>query len=208
MVEFCVTIVRLLKIWGLNMQKTGPGHVRIIAGSHRGSKLPIADVAGLRPTGDRVRETLFNWLQQKIAGRRVLDAFAGSGALGFEAASRGAASVVLLESSREAARSLRETEARLAFDNVQIIETDALTWMKLPSMARFDLVFLDPPFTGADWTAIWPRVTPLLAENAYVYVEQPLFAEAMLPEGIVVLKSGKTQHTAYLLAQWQKPHID
>ncbi len=200
--------MRLLKIWGLYMQKTGPGHVRIIAGSHRGSKLPIADVAGLRPTGDRVRETLFNWLQQKIAGRRVLDAFAGSGALGFEAASRGAASVVLLEYSRQAAQSLRETGTRLAFDNIQIIETEALAWMAAPSFAPFDLVFLDPPFAGADWAAIWPRVTALLAENAYVYVEQPLSAVAPLPEDFTVLKSGKTQNTAYLLAQWQKAHID
>ncbi len=200
--------MRLLKIWGLYMQKTGPGHVRIIAGSHRGSKLPIADVAGLRPTSDRVRETLFNWLQQKIVGRRVLDAFAGSGALGFEAASRGAASVVLLEYSREAAQSLRATGKRLAFDNIQIIETNALTWTKPPSSAPFDLVFLDPPFSGADWAAIWAQVMPLLAENAFVYVEQPLSAVAPLPQDFVVLKSGKTQNTAYLLTQWQKPHID
>jgi len=200
--------VRLLKIWGLYVQKTGPGHVRIIAGSHRGSKLPIVGVAGLRPTGDRVRETVFNWLQQKIAGRRVLDAFAGSGALGFEAASRGAASVVLLEFSREAAQSLRETAKRLAFENVQIIETDALAWMNTATAGPFDLVFLDPPFSGADWPAIWARVTAVLAEHAYVYVEKPLLEPQLLPEGLRVLKSGKTKNTAYLLAQWQKPQID
>ena len=89
------------------------GHVRVIAGSLRGSKLPVADLPGLRPTGDRARETLFNWLQNEIAGRQVLDAFAGSGALGFEAASRGAADVLLLERDARLANSLRESATRL-----------------------------------------------------------------------------------------------
>jgi 16S rRNA (guanine966-N2)-methyltransferase len=131
-----------------------PGVVRIIGGRWRGSKLSVAEVAGLRPTADRVRETLFNWLQPKLAGARVLDLFAGTGALGLEAASRGAGTVVLIERDPALAASLRATAARLAADGPSVVEivcNDALQWLSRAPGIQFDLVFVDPPFADALW---------------------------------------------------------
>ena len=187
------------------MRKTGLGHVRIIAGSLRGSKLPVPDADGLRPTGDRVRETLFNWLQNRIEGRRVLDLFAGSGALGFEAASRGAAEVLLVESHAPAAASLRASRERLKADRLQVVQADALAWMAGNAGERFDLVFLDPPFASGFWPRLWPLLLPLLHDGALVYVEAAAAAALALPDGLVALKEGKTRESRYLLAQWQKP---
>ena len=114
-------------------QKGGAqGQVRIIGGDLRGSKLPVPDREGLRPTSDRVRETLFNWLQPMLAGSRCLDLFAGSGALGFEAASRGAGEVVMIERDRELARSLSDSAKRLKTSNVRVLEADALRWLSEP----------------------------------------------------------------------------
>jgi 16S rRNA (guanine966-N2)-methyltransferase len=119
--------------------------VRIIGGALRGRRLRFADVTGLRPTGDRVRETLFNWLQPDILGARCLDLFAGSGALGLEAASRGAARVVMMDRVPRVVRQLRDNVATLGLANVEVIQADALRWLASPPIA-FDLVFLDPPF--------------------------------------------------------------
>ena len=187
------------------MRKTGPGHVRIIAGSLRGSKLPVPDADGLRPTGDRVRETLFNWLQNRIAGRRVLDLFAGSGALGFESASRGAAEVLLVESHPPAAAMLRASRERLQADRLQVVQADALAWLAGSGTGRFDLVFLDPPFASDHWPRLWPLLLPLLNDGALVYAEAAASAALALPAGLVALKEGKTRESRYLLAQWQKP---
>ena len=128
------------------LRRIGEDEVRLIGGQWKRSKLPVADRPGLRPTPDRVRETLFNWLGQDLAGWRVLDAFAGSGALGFEAASRGAGEVVLLERDAVLARSLAASKARLHADALQVHATDALAWMAGAAHGRFDLVLLDPPF--------------------------------------------------------------
>ena len=145
--------------------------VRLIGGQWKRSKLPVADAPGLRPTPDRVRETLFNWLGQDLSGWRCLDAFAGSGALGFEAASRGAGQVVLLERDRRLALGLMESKQRLKADRLRIETVDALAWMARCPPDSFELVFIDPPFDA-------PLVDPALAlaqrlvvPHGFVYVE-------------------------------------
>lgn len=155
-----------------------PREVRIVGGCWKRSKLPVADRPGLRPTPDRVRETLFNWLGQDLAGWRVLDAFAGSGALGFEAASRGAASVLLLERDLALVRSLRESAARLKADpqRLRVEAADALRWMRAAPPAALDLVFVDPPFDAGLHAAAVEAAVPLLVPGGFVYVEsaQPI----------------------------------
>lgn len=148
-----------------------PREVRLIGGDWKRSKLPVADKPGLRPTPDRVRETLFNWLGQRLDGWRVLDAFAGSGALGFEAASRGAAEVVLLERDADLARSLAASAARLKAGNVRVEQTDALAWMLRAAPGRFDLVLLDPPFADALHEPAVAAASSLLGEAGWLYVE-------------------------------------
>lgn len=187
------------------MRTTGQGHVRIIAGTLRGSKLPVVVRDGLRPTPDRTRETLFNWLAMKLAGRRVLDVFAGSGALGFEAASRGAAEVVLLEYDASAAANLRACQERLQVTGIRIVQTDALAWLSANAGEKFEGVFLDPPYASDFWARLWPLLLPLLTDGAWVYVETANGAECNLPPGLQPEKSGKTRHSKYLLAQWHKP---
>ena len=150
-----------------------PREVRLIGGRFRRSKLPVADRPGLRPTPDRVRETLFNWLGQDLSGWHVLDAFAGSGALGFEAASRGAAEVVLLERDTALAASLRASAQRLGATQVQVVATDALAWMVRAAPASFDLVFVDPPFDAGLFDAALAAAAPLLRTGGVVYLEAP-----------------------------------
>lgn len=124
----------------------GHGIVRIVGGSWRGRRIEVPPQADLRPTPDRVRETLFNWLQPVIAGARCLDLFAGSGALGFEAVSRGAAQVVMLDTQSAVVASLRQQCVNLgAGDRVEVVAADALTWLA-GAEQPFDIVFLDPPF--------------------------------------------------------------
>jgi 16S rRNA (guanine(966)-N(2))-methyltransferase RsmD len=150
----------------------GPPHeVRIIGGAWKRTKLPVADRPGLRPTPDRVRETLFNWLGRDLTGWRCLDAFAGSGALGFEAASRGAAEVLLLERDAALAQSLRQSAQRLHAAQLRIECTDALRWMAEASPASFDLVLLDPPFDGGLGAPALAAALPLVAPGGRVYVE-------------------------------------
>jgi 16S rRNA (guanine966-N2)-methyltransferase len=148
--------------------------VRLIGGQWKRSKLPVADRPGLRPTPDRVRETLFNWLGQDLTGWRVLDAFAGSGALGFEAASRGAAAVTLLERDAALARGLREVKERFAAAQVQVVAADALAWMAGAAPASFDLVLLDPPFdTPTVLGRALAAAARLVAPGGALYVEAP-----------------------------------
>lgn len=163
------------------MNKTPPGQVRIIAGSLRGSKLPVAARPGLRPTGDRARETLFNWLQQAISGRRVLDLYSGTGALGFEAASRGAAEVVLVERDPALAQSLRESAARLKAANVAVACADVLHWLSRPADRGFDLAFVDPPYADGLWARTIAALEPWLTEQAWVHVESAAGASYPLP---------------------------
>ena len=146
-----------------------PGHVRIIGGTWKRSLLPVPDLPGLRPSGDRVRETLFNWLGQDLSGWTVLDAYAGSGALGFEAASRGAAQVVLLERDARLAAGLRAVRERLQAQAVEVHGADALAWRRRCSQ-RFGLVLLDPPFTD-DRLPPLQAAAPLLLPGGWLYLE-------------------------------------
>ncbi len=159
--------------------------VRVIAGRWRGRPLLFNARPGLRPTPNRVRETLFNWLQGEVAGARVLDLFAGSGALAFEALSRGAASAVLLEADAQSARQLREQAALFAASEVcDIHQDDALRWLQKTATPCFDLVFLDPPFDARLWQAALQLLheRAWLSPDAWVYVEAPRRQELALPE--------------------------
>jgi 16S rRNA (guanine(966)-N(2))-methyltransferase RsmD len=162
--------------------------VRLIGGLLRRSKLPVADRPGLRPTPDRVRETLFNWLGQDLRGWRVLDAFAGSGALGFEAASRGAAQVLLLDTDPVLVASLRASRERLGVAALRIERAEALAWMAGAPAAGFDLVLLDPPFDSGLGPAAAAAATRLLADGGYVYVETPE-ALGLPPAGLQLFRS-------------------
>jgi len=181
------------------MNRAPAGAVRIIGGTLRGSKLPVPDVAGLRPTADRVRETLFNWLQGELDGARAIDLFAGTGALGFEAASRGAARVQLLERDPRVAQGLRDSARRLHADAVEVEAADALAWLARPPTAAFDLAFLDPPFAAGLWTECAQRLDPWLAPQAWIYVEAPADARPALPAQWREHRRGTTREVAYAL---------
>jgi 16S rRNA (guanine(966)-N(2))-methyltransferase RsmD len=147
--------------------------VRIVGGSWKRTPLRVPEVRGLRPTPDRVRETLFNWLGQSLAGLRVLDAFAGTGVLGLEAASRGAARVLMIERDPAAVAAIRETVARLDARQVELVRADALAELdrRASSGERFDLAFVDPPYGQQLVERTLARLRPLLAPGARVYVE-------------------------------------
>ncbi|MCY7314657.1 MAG: 16S rRNA (guanine(966)-N(2))-methyltransferase RsmD [Rubrivivax sp.] len=147
------------------------GEVRLIGGLWKRTKLSVADRPGLRPTPDRVRETLFNWLGQDLSGWRVLDAFAGTGALGLEAASRGAVEVLLLERDAVLVDSLLAVKQRLKADAVSVLRTDALSWISRAAPARFELVLLDPPFDAGLAPAAAAAAARLVVPGGFLYVE-------------------------------------
>jgi 16S rRNA (guanine966-N2)-methyltransferase len=180
-----------------------PHAVRIIGGQWKRSKLPVADTPGLRPTPSRVRETLFNWLGQDLTGRRCLDAFAGSGALGFEAASRHAALVVMLEREPRLARGLKACKDRLAASAVRIEIADAMSWMAACAPASFDLIFLDPPFNAGLTLPALERAARLLAAQGIVYLEsaRPIDAEVLADEGWQVLRGAQAGQVHFGLLQ-------
>lgn len=182
-----------------------PHVVRIIGGEWRRSLLPVADKPGLRPTPDRVRETLFNWLGQDLAGWRVLDAFAGSGALGFEAASRGAAEVLLLERDPELVASLEAARTKLKATQVRVQRADAISWLRGGPAQAFELVLLDPPF-GAGLSA--PAVAAaarLVVPDGFIYLESGESCEQTLPEGLppgwVLHRQGRAGAVHFALLQ-------
>ena len=146
--------------------------VRIVGGDWRSRRLPVAGLPGLRPTPDRVRETLFNWLGQRVDGLRCLDLFAGTGVLGFEAASRGAVEVVMIESNPHAVRALETARGVLGARQVQIRRGDALEFARSAApLQQFDIVFLDPPY-GMGWIErITPWLGALLRPDGRLYVE-------------------------------------
>lgn len=148
-----------------------PREVRLIGGHLRRSRLQVPDRPGLRPTPERVRETLFNWLGQDLTGWRVLDAFAGSGALGFEAASRGAAEVVLVERDAAVAQALRRSALRLGAAQVRVVTADALAWLARAAPQGYDLVFVDPPFDAGLHAAALAAAAPAVAAGGWLYVE-------------------------------------
>ena len=180
------------------------GRLRIVAGKWRSRLLPIAGVEGLRPTAERVRETLFNWLAPVIDGSRCLDLFAGSGALGIEALSRGAEAVVFVERSAAAARQLGKSLSALGADGGNVVAANALDFLREKSPSTFDIVFLDPPF-AADYYA---ELCRLLADRGWVstgslvYLEQDR-AEAVpeLPPGWQLQKEKTAGNVRYSLVR-------
>jgi len=177
--------------------------IRIIGGDWRSRRIGFPDHEGLRPSADRVRETLFNWLGQDLGGQSCLDLFAGSGALGFEALSRGAASVVMVEKSRRVCEALRRNAQLLGAKNLSVHRADALefaTAAAADAAARFDLVFLDPPFRSALLEQALPRVAPLLRPGARVYVEG---AAVFAPSGGWRMhRQGRTGQVHYTLVTY------
>lgn len=187
----------------------GVGQLRIIGGRLRGRRLPVPDQPGLRPTTDRVRETLFNWLAPNIAGSRCLDCFAGAGALGFEAFSRGAAEVVLIERAGAVAAQLKANAATLsaAADGpggvLGVVKADALRWLAREAPSPFDIVFLDPPFADAAVEQAMALLTRgWLAADAFVYVETPASAAPpVLPPGWTWHRERTAGQVRYALAR-------
>ncbi|KAB8165637.1 16S rRNA (guanine(966)-N(2))-methyltransferase RsmD, partial [Lysobacter maris] len=172
----------------------------LIGGRWRGTRLEVPAVAGLRPTSDRVRETLFNWLMPTLPGARVLDLFAGSGALGLEAVSRGAAGAVLVERDRELAQALRALAARLpGGDAVEVVQADARHWLDAAPQAAFDIAFVDPPFADGLWEAVLPRLSAALVPDGWLYVEAPATAAPAPPPGWTLHREGRTREVRYAL---------
>lgn len=176
----------------------GAQTLRVIGGLWRGRRIRFPDVPGLRPTPDRVRETLFNWLGQDLSGRRCLDLFSGSGALGFEAASRGAREVEMLDSSAVVVKSLRDTATLLGASAVRVARGDALEFLhQAPS--QFDVVFLDPPFgSGLDAAALG-LLAPWLAPGGRVYLESG--SEYLPGNGWRVHRAGRAGQVHYHLLE-------
>jgi len=184
--------------------------VRLIGGRWKRSKLPVLDKPGLRPTPDRVRETLFNWLGQDLTGLRVLDAFAGSGALGFEAASRGAQQVLLLEQDALLIRSLRDSVNRLGGQaSIEVKAGEAVSWMRSAASAgeRFDLVFLDPPFSAGLFDDALAAALRLLADGGLLYLEADReFDAASLPLALGVWRHARAGQVHYHLLRQSPAH--
>ncbi len=184
-----------------------PREVRIIGGQWKRSKLAVAAFDGLRPTPDRVRETLFNWLGQDLTGWRCLDAFAGSGALGFEAASRGADEVVLVERERRIAGVLNDAKLRLKADALRIECADALSWMARCAPATFELVFIDPPFESELLVPALDAAVRLVVPSGYVYVESEHLvpAPAMAERGLRLHRQARAGSVHFCLLQRADP---
>lgn len=181
-----------------------PHAIRIIGGDWKRTPLPVLDLDGLRPTPDRVRETLFNWLGQRLDGQRCLDLFAGSGALGFEAASRGAARVLMVERHARAAGQLRANQARLAPNTIEIAEADGLRLAASLAPGSFDVVFLDPPFGSNLLARALELAAPLVSPEGFLYVEagEALdIAQTPALAGWMMARQGKAGAVHYHLLQ-------
>jgi 16S rRNA (guanine966-N2)-methyltransferase len=183
-----------------------PAQVRIIGGRWRRSLLTVAPVPGLRPSPDRVRETAFNWIAHFIpdlVGARGLDLFAGTGALGFELASRGASEVILVERNAEAARHLERVRHKLAADNVQIVIGDAFAFLRAAPQRSFDVVFLDPPFDSDLLGPAIEAAAGLVTTSGLVYVESgaPLPADAAGRRGLQIVRAGRAGKVHFHLLQ-------
>ena len=176
--------------------------LRIIGGAWRGRMIAFAERADLRPTPDRVRETLFNWLAPVVRGSRCLDLYAGSGALGLEAASRGAAEVVLVDHEPQVAAALREQLARLQATQVEVVQADVSQWLQGPSRP-FDIVFLDPPFHHELLPACMRLLEThgWLAPDALIYIEAEKTWRPDLPAGWSLYRSKQAGQVGYHLAR-------
>jgi 16S rRNA (guanine966-N2)-methyltransferase len=184
------------------------GVCRIIGGKWRGRRIKFDAADGLRPTTDRIRETVFNWLQPYIYHCRCLDVFAGSGVLGFEAISRGAQYAAFIEQNKKTVERLKDNIRTLAIENASVYHHDALSWLQSAEEVKregdkFDLVFLDPPF-DSDLLAKSCKLlstSGCLAEDAIIYVEHNRDTAIELPENWVALKEKKAGQVAYRLFQ-------
>jgi len=175
--------------------------VRIIGGQWRSRIVRFPDAQSLRPTPDRLRETLFNWLGQDLTGKNCLDLFAGSGALGFEAASRGARQVVMVERDADVYRALRQTQAMLRAEQVEMHRADAIAFIKSDTR-RYDVVFLDPPFKQGWLPRLLPLLPVRLAPDARVYLEAE--AAIVMPEGFDVLRKTRAGQVHGLLIKYRQ----
>ncbi|MBI2802425.1 MAG: 16S rRNA (guanine(966)-N(2))-methyltransferase RsmD [Gammaproteobacteria bacterium] len=180
-----------------------PGKVRIIGGQWRRRWLPVTAVDAVRPTPDRVRETLFNWLQPYLAGARCLDLFAGTGVLGFEAVSRGAAQAMLIENDAQTAATLRAQVAAFKTTSVEVLNMDARSYLSATLPRVYDIVFLDPPFDSPLLTATLSLLEAgWLHPEALIYIESARAANAVtLPSGWRMMHAGQTRQIRYGLAQ-------
>lgn len=178
--------------------------IKIIGGNWRSRQIEVLDAQGLRPTPNRVRETLFNWLQGDIFNAHCLDLFAGSGALSFEAASRGAKSVVQIENNAAACDVLKANSAKLGASQIQTVQSDALTYLTKSPVTPFNLVFIDPPF-GLNLVV---QSADLLTKNnwlapyAKIYIETETTLKLDLPENWRLLKDKKAGEVAYRLFEF------
>lgn len=185
-----------------------PSQCRIIAGKWRGRKIDFVEAEGLRPTTDRIRETVFNWLQPYLSGSRCLDAFAGSGVLGFEALSRGAVSLDSIEINRGTVKRLESNAANLDAGAIQVHHADTLMWLRAAAVdsryrAVFDLVFLDPPFAAGVLasSAALLADSGVLREDALIYVEHAIDADTVTPKNWERLKQKNAGQVCYSLYQ-------
>jgi 16S rRNA (guanine966-N2)-methyltransferase len=147
-----------------------PHRIRIIGGAHRGRQIPVAAVAGLRPTPDRVRETLFNWLGQDLTGASTLELYAGTGVLSLEALSRGAARAVAVDRNPALVAALTAIAAKIGIAGLEARTADALSYLRT-ERRPFDVVFLDPPFAEDPWQALFSAVEPLIGAHSFIYAE-------------------------------------
>jgi 16S rRNA (guanine966-N2)-methyltransferase len=181
-----------------------PGRVRIVAGKWRGRFLPVDDAPGLRPSSERVRETLFNWLAADLEGAHCLDLFAGTGVLGLEALSRGAASATFVERSPKVAATLRRSIATLGAGDTVLHMGDAFAWLGRAAPQRYDLVFLDPPYSLESLTDLCRLLheKQWLAAGAGIYMEQDLHdRRPVLPDGFTVVREKTAGSVRYSLAR-------
>lgn len=187
---------------------TTPNQLRIIGGHWRGRKLRFPDVPGLRPTGDRLRETLFNWLAPELQGARCLDLFAGSGALGLEALSRGAAVSWMLERDAQAAHGLRQNLQVLAASGGVVQQTDGIARLRQGNTeAPFDIIFIDPPFDLDLWQASIDALEAgnWLADSASIYIESGLDAPYQTPPNWALHRDKRAGRVSYRLYYRETP---
>jgi 16S rRNA (guanine966-N2)-methyltransferase len=193
------------KNYNASMSRPHSQEVRLIGGRFKRTPLAVPDLPGLRPTPSRVRETLFNWLGQSLSGWRVLDAFAGSGALGLEAASRDAEAVTLLEQHPTLVQHIQRTVSRLGAAQVQVHRADAMAWMarcaQTHPQGAFDLVLLDPPFEHDMFDRALALARGCVVPGGYVYLEAPKPMGDTLPEGVTVYRQGHAGAVYFHLLQ-------
>jgi len=186
-----------------NQNKKATGNIRIIAGKHRGRKLPVLMSEGLRPTTDRVKETVFNWLMPYVNQSHCLDCFSGAGSLGFEALSRNAKHVSLIELDNKAADQLQQNKALLKADNLAVYQNDAISFLNKTPPTPFDIIFIDPPFRkGLVEQTISALANGWLTENAIIYIEMESDNDQFtIPENWSLLKEKVAGQVSYRLFQ-------